>query len=368
MEASLPPPQCLAAMPLHTVPAPDEGHASLPLKSFIAASMPSSPALGIGHTPPSGEDKAHPPGEEEGHPPGEEEVYPPPSAPTHWCLGHDAMATAASVVGPRGGMMVLLSSMAAPLAPEGAHPPPPTAPSGFSIQKKLNPFPIGKLFILIWGCLFQMIKMKFVNPKFFYCLQFVPACDDALKSVVGMKFDCIQAVEKFYRAYVHEVSFSVRIGAQGKVVDVVENKRFLCSRQGFSKNHLTGTVAPTLKKPKKCEETKCGCNAHTYVKLGSDKKYYIASMVEEHNHGLVSPWPVERQGSIMYRHNMFKIFQEEVIAARDQCFVVGIAQQDGIKIVKINDASMRDRVVDWCTTNMFESCSCKLFERIGIPC
>jgi hypothetical protein len=70
----------------------------------------------------------------------------------------------------------------------------------------------------------------------------------------------------------------------------------------------------------------------------------------------------------MYTHNMFKIFQEEVIAARDQCFVVSIAQQDGIKIVKINDAFMKDRVVHWCTTNMFGSCLCKLFERIGISC
>jgi hypothetical protein len=67
------------------------------------------------------------------------------------------------------------------------------------------------------------------------------------------------------------------------------NKRFLCSRQGFSKNRLIGTVAPTLKKPKKCVETRCGCNAHIYVKLDSDNRYYIASMVEEHNHGLVSP-------------------------------------------------------------------------------
>jgi hypothetical protein len=83
---------------------------------------------------------------------------------------------------------------------------------------------------------------------------------------------------------------------------------------------------------------------------------------------LCTPWPMERQGSIMYTHNVFKIFHEEVIAARDQCFLVGIVQQEGIKIVKINDTSMRDRVVHWCTTNMFGSCSCKLFERIGIPC
>ena len=36
-------------------------------------------------------------------------------------------------------------------------------------------------------------------------------------------------------------------------------------------------------------ETRCGCEAHIFVKLGFDKKYKIASMVEHHNHGLVSP-------------------------------------------------------------------------------
>jgi hypothetical protein len=35
-------------------------------------------------------------------------------------------------------------------------------------------------------------------------------------------------------------------------------------------------------------ESRCGCEAHIYVKLGSDKKYRITSMVEYHNHGLVS--------------------------------------------------------------------------------
>jgi hypothetical protein len=36
-------------------------------------------------------------------------------------------------------------------------------------------------------------------------------------------------------------------------------------------------------------ETICGCPANIVVKFGSDKKYHIASMVEEHNHGFVSP-------------------------------------------------------------------------------
>jgi uncharacterized protein (DUF1330 family) len=35
----------------------------------------------------------------------------------------------------------------------------------------------------------------------------VPACDDALKPVVVMKFDSIQAIEEFYKEYAHEVGF-----------------------------------------------------------------------------------------------------------------------------------------------------------------
>jgi len=36
-------------------------------------------------------------------------------------------------------------------------------------------------------------------------------------------------------------------------------------------------------------ETRCECQAHIVVKLGSDKKYRIISMVEEHSLGFVSP-------------------------------------------------------------------------------
>jgi hypothetical protein len=36
-------------------------------------------------------------------------------------------------------------------------------------------------------------------------------------------------------------------------------------------------------------ETMCGCGAHIVVKLDIDKKYKISSMVEQHNHGFVSP-------------------------------------------------------------------------------
>ena len=114
---------------------------------------------------------------------------------------------------------------------------------------------------------------------------FVPVCDEEFKPVVGMSFDSLQAVEEFYKTYAHEGGFAVRIGAQIKVGDMVENKRFLCTRQGFSKKKSAkGVVAPSEKpkKPKVRSEIRCGCNAQIYVKLGPDKRYYIASMVEQH--------------------------------------------------------------------------------------
>ena len=36
-------------------------------------------------------------------------------------------------------------------------------------------------------------------------------------------------------------------------------------------------------------KTRCGCETHIYVNLGTDKKYKISSMVEQHNHGPISP-------------------------------------------------------------------------------
>jgi hypothetical protein len=65
------------------------------------------------------------------------------------------------------------------------------------------------------------------------------------------------------------------------------NKRFLCSRNGFKKRkEETGDPS---KKGKSQVETTCGCDAHIYVKLGTDKEYHISSMVEQHNHVLCSP-------------------------------------------------------------------------------
>jgi hypothetical protein len=100
---------------------------------------------------------------------------------------------------------------------------------------------------------------------------FVPHCEkERLKPVVAMSFDTLDEVEEFYKTYAHESGFSVHIGAQAKKSDAaqarksdaVENKRFVCSREGFTKSQAEPN------KQKKHSETRCGCNARIYVRLG----------------------------------------------------------------------------------------------------
>jgi hypothetical protein len=57
-----------------------------------------------------------------------------------------------------------------------------------------------------------------------------------------------------------------------------------------------------------------------------------------------------------------------VEAARDHCIIVSITHFESVKMVVINNGSMRDMVVRWCAPDIFGCCSCKLFETMGIPC
>jgi hypothetical protein len=116
---------------------------------------------------------------------------------------------------------------------------------------------------------------------------FIPACVDGMKPTVGMSFDSIYDVEEFYKEYAHEGGFSVHIGSQNMLFGEIVNKMFLCSKNGFKKKEEEAN--DPSKKRKSQVDTRCGCDAHIYVKLGTDKKYYISSMVEQHNHILCSP-------------------------------------------------------------------------------
>ncbi|XP_066344616.1 protein FAR1-RELATED SEQUENCE 5-like [Miscanthus floridulus] len=114
---------------------------------------------------------------------------------------------------------------------------------------------------------------------------------DYLKPMVGMMFDTLTDVEKFYKSYAYEAGFSVRVGQYKKQNNEILFERYYYSREGYRKENVKNVIDESRKKRKthNVMETRCGCEAHIVVKLGSDKKYQIASMVEEHSHGFVSP-------------------------------------------------------------------------------
>lgn len=83
---------------------------------------------------------------------------------------------------------------------------------------------------------------------------------------------------------------------------------------------------------------------------------------------LLTPWIMERQGSELFTYEVFVKFQQQVMAARDNCFVQGITQGEGLKVMTVRGASGKVREVRYDMTTMIANCSCKLFESIGIPC
>nr|XP_020162660.3 protein FAR1-RELATED SEQUENCE 5-like [Aegilops tauschii subsp. strangulata] len=81
------------------------------------------------------------------------------------------------------------------------------------------------------------------------CLSFTPECEENLKPKVGMTFQGLEAVEKFYKAYAHNAGFGVRIGQQKKIENkVVRTKRFMCNREGFKSKDSKEIDNPSKKK------------------------------------------------------------------------------------------------------------------------
>ena len=86
------------------------------------------------------------------------------------------------------------------------------------------------------------------------------------------------------------------------------------------------------------------------------------------NRTLMTPWVMEKQCSVVYTHEIFNKFQEQLMVARDHCIIQGISENDDKKIVTISSQSGKERVVQMNKSNLFGMCSCKFYESYGIPC
>jgi hypothetical protein len=120
------------------------------------------------------------------------------------------------------------------------------------------------------------------------CSTLTSECVEELKPAVGMTFEGLEAVEALYKLFAHRVGFRVRVWQQKLVNNVVESKRYMCSSQGFRSDKGKGNAYPTNNRCRR-DATRCGCDAHIFVKRCSGNTYKIASLTEHHNHGFVPP-------------------------------------------------------------------------------
>ncbi|XP_037457036.1 protein FAR1-RELATED SEQUENCE 5-like [Triticum dicoccoides] len=83
---------------------------------------------------------------------------------------------------------------------------------------------------------------------------------------------------------------------------------------------------------------------------------------------VLTSWEIEKQGREVFTHEIFELFQAQVLAARDDCDVQNTTNGEGIKVMSVSDQYNKIREVCYDTTTMVAKCSCKLFESKGIVC
>ncbi|OEL29209.1 hypothetical protein BAE44_0009774 [Dichanthelium oligosanthes] len=122
------------------------------------------------------------------------------------------------------------------------------------------------------------------------CRDLFPVESDAcLEPRLGMEFESGEAAKTFYIAYAGRVGFSVRIARsrKSKCSESIIMLRFVCSREGFSKEkRVVAAGKKTRKRPASIRE---GCNAMLEVLRRGDSKWVVTKLVKEHNHEVGLP-------------------------------------------------------------------------------
>jgi hypothetical protein len=73
-------------------------------------------------------------------------------------------------------------------------------------------------------------------------LSYVHDVETSSNPVIGMTFDGIEDVQKFYKDYARDAGFSIRISQQKKGNEETLAKYFYCSREGYIKERGTQVV------------------------------------------------------------------------------------------------------------------------------
>jgi len=113
------------------------------------------------------------------------------------------------------------------------------------------------------------------------CRDLFPVEADAcLEPRLGMEFESGEAAKTFYIAYAGRVGFSIRIARsrKSKCSESIIMLRFVCSREGFSKEKRS--VAAGTKTRKRPASIREGCNAMLEVLRRGNSKCGVTKLVK----------------------------------------------------------------------------------------
>ena len=122
---------------------------------------------------------------------------------------------------------------------------------------------------------------------------YIPVCDDALKPMIGMKFNTLVEAVGFYEHYARSVGFGIRKMGNKSVQGITKWQYLACNRQG-SKNFIPGHASQSTEvsfKKRRCRSFRCECLAKLNLRYYSDGKsrgYEVYQFVEYHNHLMVA--------------------------------------------------------------------------------
>jgi len=94
----------------------------------------------------------------------------------------------------------------------------------------------------------------------------------------------LEECKKFYKSYVHFISFSIRKSTSKKNKEVVSKyKYYVCSKQGFRRS------STNVKCSRKVKLTGEGCNTMVGFRRTNNRRYVLFKFHEGHTHELATP-------------------------------------------------------------------------------
>ncbi|KAF1865247.1 hypothetical protein Lal_00004621 [Lupinus albus] len=135
--------------------------------------------------------------------------------------------------------------------------------------------------------------------------EWIPACDEELKPVIGKIFDILEEGSNFYKSYAHANGFSVRNSSETTDKSGVKWKYFLCSKEGYKvekKLELVELLVDEKRLPtsRRRKLTREGCKARI------EGKFTVQRFHEDHTHALATPRKKQFLRSVRSVNNVHK--------------------------------------------------------------